>query len=83
MEMIIEGQKDDEYGVLTNTELEIVKAIAQGKTTKEIANERFSSIHTINTHRKNIFRKLKVNTAHDVIKYALRAGLVNPAEFYI
>lgn len=83
MEMIIEGQKDDEYGVLTNTELEIVKAIAQGKTTKEIANERFSSIHTINTHRKNIFRKLKVNTAHDVIKYALRAGLVNPTEFYI
>ncbi len=41
---------------LTCTELEILKAIAQGKTTKEIAADRFSSIHTINTHRKNIFR---------------------------
>jgi DNA-binding CsgD family transcriptional regulator len=69
--------------VLTETETEIVKAIAQGKTTKEIAEERFSSIHTITTHRKNIFRKLGVNTAHEVIKYALRAGLVDSSEFYI
>ena len=51
--------------------------------TKEIATERFSSIHTITTHRKNIFRKLKVNTAHEVIKYALRAGWVDPSDFYI
>ena len=84
MEQILAGlQEEKEPDVLTSTELEIVKAIAQGKTTKEIANERFSSVHTINTHRKNIFRKLKVNTAHEVIKYALRAGLVNPSEFYI
>ena len=69
--------------VLTATETEIVTAIAQGKTTKEIAQERFSSIHTITTHRKNIFRKLGVNTAHEVVKYALRAGLVDSSEFYI
>ncbi len=68
---------------LTCTELEILKAIAQGKTTKEIAADRFSSIHTINTHRKNIFRKLGVNTAHEAVKYAFRAGLVDPSEFYI
>ena len=69
--------------MLTATETEIVKAIAQGKTTKEIANERFSSVHTITTHRKNIFRKLGINTAHEVVKYALRAGLVDSSEFYI
>lgn len=68
---------------LTCTELEILKAIAQGKTTKEIAADRFSSIHTINTHRKNIFRKLGVNTAHEAVKYAFRAGLVDSSEFYI
>ena len=50
---------------------------------KEIATERVSSIHTINSHRKNIFRKLGVNCAHDAMKYAFRAGLVNEAEFYI
>ena len=76
-------QEDDKPDLLTATEVEIVKAIALGKTTKEIAEERFSSIHTITTHRKNIFRKLNVNTAHEVIKYALRAGLVDSSEFYI
>ena len=84
LEVIISQQSDGEKpGILTATETEIVKAIAQGKTTKEIAEERFSSIHTITTHRKNIFRKLGVNTAHEVIKYAIRAGLVDPSEFYI
>lgn len=84
LEVIISQQNDeDKPGILTATEAEIVKAIAQGKTTKEIAEERFSSIHTITTHRKNIFRKLGVNTAHEVIKYAIRAGLVDPSEFYI
>ncbi|SDH35026.1 DNA-binding response regulator, NarL/FixJ family, contains REC and HTH domains [Prevotella communis] len=85
LEAIISQQQeeDEQPSVLTNTETEIVKAIAQGKTTKEIASERFSSVHTITTHRKNIFRKLGVNTAHEVVKYALRAGLIDSSEFYI
>ena len=84
MEMLIsEGQQKVTPEVLTTTELEIVKGIAQGKTTKEIANERFSSIHTITTHRKNIFRKLGVNTAYEAMRYALRAGWVDPTELYI
>ena len=81
--IIIQQHEEAESSVLTATEMEIVKAIALGKTTKEIAAERFSSIHTINTHRKNIFRKLGINTAHEAVKYALRAGLINPSEFYI
>ena len=84
LETIISHQEEEERpSILTETETEIVKAIAQGKTTKEIAEERFSSVHTIITHRKNIFRKLKINTAHEVVKYALRAGLVDSSEFYI
>jgi DNA-binding NarL/FixJ family response regulator len=85
MEVILNQRQENENqpSILTETETEIVRAIAQGKTTKEIANERFSSVHTITTHRKNIFRKLGVNTAHEVIRYALRAGLVDSSEFYI
>ncbi len=84
LETIITQQKEGETSsILTTTEMEIVKAIALGKTTKEIAAERFSSVHTITTHRKNIFRKLGINTAHEAVKYALRAGLVDPSEFYI
>ncbi len=85
LEKIISDEQEEapSYGVLTATEIEIVKLIALGKSTKEIAIERFSSVHTISTHRKNIFRKLGVNTAHEVVKYALRAGLVDATEFYI
>lgn len=68
---------------LTKTETEVLKDIALGLTTKEIASKRFSSFHTINTHRKNIFRKLGVNNVHEATKYALRAGLVDSAEYYI
>ncbi len=68
---------------LTPTELEILKDIALGMTTREIAEKRFSSFHTVNTHRKNIFRKIGVNTVHEATKYALRAGLVDAAEYYI
>ena len=86
LEIIIthqQAEEEDRPSILTETETEIVRAIAQGKSTKEIAAERFSSVHTITTHRKNIFRKLGVNTAHEVVKYALRAGLVDSSEFYI
>ena len=84
LETIITQQQEEKTpSILTTTEMEIVKAIAQGKTTKEIAAERFSSIHTVTTHRKNIFRKLGINTAHEAVKYALRVGLIDPSEFYI
>ena len=58
----------DEVVKLTKTETEILKCIALGMTTKEIAEKRFSSCHTGNTHRKNIFRKLWVNNAHEATK---------------
>ncbi len=68
---------------LTKTEKEILREIALGKTTKEIALERCSSFHTINTHRKNIFHKLEVNTAHEATKYAIRAGLIDTSDYMI
>jgi len=74
---------DLQENILTVTEKEILHSLALGKTTKEIAAERFSSIHTITTHRKNIFRKLEVNTVYEATKYALRAGIVDSAEYYI
>ena len=52
--------------LLTQTEKNILKEIALGKTTKEIAAEKNLSFHTINSHRKNIFRKLGVNNAHQI-----------------
>ena len=81
--VITQQQEEEKPDLLTHTETEILRGIAQGKTTKEIAAERFSSVHTVTTHRKNIFRKLGINTAHEATKYALRAGLIDASEFYI
>ena len=69
--------------LLTPAERSILKEIALGKTTKEIAVERNLSFHTINSHRKNIFRKLGVNNAHEATKYAMKAGIGDLVEYYI
>lgn len=82
-ELFFEHMQENVTAKLTSTEVEIVQAIAHGKTTKEIAAERSLSIHTVNTHRKNIFKKLNINTAHEAIRYALRAGLIDTNDFYI
>lgn len=71
------------HTVLTATEIEVLRLIARGKSVKEIASERILSIHTIVTHKKNIFRKLEVNNVYEATKYALRAGLVEMVEYYI
>ena len=68
---------------LSNSETEIVKFIANGKTTKEIAEIKKLSFHTINTHRKNIFRKLNINNSSELVKYAINSGLINDIEYYI
>jgi DNA-binding NarL/FixJ family response regulator len=68
---------------LTNTEKEIVKHIAQGLTTKEIASKRNLSFHTIITHRKNIFRKLGINNSSELVLYAMRNGIIDTMEYYI
>lgn len=72
-----------EKSSLTTTEREILKALSLGKTTKDIAAERFLSVYTVMTHRKNIFRKLGVNNIQEAIRYALRIGIVDPVDYYI
>jgi DNA-binding NarL/FixJ family response regulator len=68
---------------LTASERLVLHEIAMGKTTKEIAYEQNLSFHTINTHRRNIFRKLEINNVHEAIKYAFRSGIIDLSEYYI
>jgi len=73
----------ESHDILTPTEKDVLREIAMGKTTKEIAAEKNLSFHTINSHRKNIFRKLEVNNVHEATKYAIRAGIVDMSDYYI
>ncbi|SRR5579871_99823 len=62
---------------LTERETEIIGKIAQGLTTREIASELFLSEFTINTHRRNICRKLNIYTPVGLINFAKEHGLVS------
>ncbi len=57
--------------VLSNREKEILHLIANGKTSKEIAGELFIAKTTVDTHRKNMIRKLQLNSGNELIKYAI------------
>jgi len=61
---------------LTERELEIVKLVAQGYTTSQISEMLCRSVHTINTHRKNILNKLGLNTPSELVLYAVKRGLI-------
>ncbi len=69
--------------LLTSTENEILKELAMGRSTREIAANRNISMHTVTTHRKNIFRKIEVNTVYEATKYAMKTGLIDLTEYYI
>ncbi len=74
---------DSPVDVLTTTEIEILRQTALGKKVKEIAAERFLSVHTVTAHKRNIFRKLHVNTSYEATRVAIKAGLIDVIEYYI
>ncbi|MBN2747086.1 MAG: response regulator transcription factor [Bacteroidales bacterium] len=61
---------------LTSREKEIIKLIAEGKSSSEVAEDLFISPATVQTHRRNIFNKLKVNKVSELIKYAYQNNII-------
>jgi DNA-binding NarL/FixJ family response regulator len=66
---------------LSVRELEIIKLIADGYTNTQVAEKLFISAHTVNTHRKNIMKKLGVNNTASIVMYAVKTNLVSPNKF--
>jgi DNA-binding NarL/FixJ family response regulator len=67
--------------VLSNREIEVLTLISEGLTNVQIANKLFLSSHTVNTHRKNIMQKLRVNNTAAMVMYAVKSGFVSPNRF--
>ena len=61
---------------LTPREREVLKLIAEGKSSKEIAAILFISVFTVNNHRASIMEKLNLKKATDLVKYAIRKGYI-------
>ena len=64
--------------VLTSREDEVVKLIAEGHSSKEIAQRLTISIKTVERHRSNILEKLGMRDRTELTRYAIRVGLVEP-----
>lgn len=71
-----ERKKVPEESRLTNREIEIVRLIEKEYSNKKIAESLFLSERTVETHRKNIFRKTKTNSLIGLIKYAYEHKLI-------
>ena len=63
-------------GKLTNRETEILRMVAEGLTSKQIADKLFLSVTTVNRHRTNIMKKTNIHDAVGLVKYAIRKKLI-------
>jgi DNA-binding NarL/FixJ family response regulator len=69
---------EEEFDVLTPRELEVLKLIAEAYTSKQIADELFISIKTVDRHRQNILEKLGMRDRVELTRYAIKRGLIQP-----
>ena len=72
----MEGADENKMEPLTTREKEILKYVSYGYTAQEIAKQNNISIHTVNTHIRNIYSKLAVNSRAEAIMKAVRHGII-------
>jgi DNA-binding NarL/FixJ family response regulator len=72
------ADEDGDHDPLTPRELEVLKLIAEGKTSKEIAELLVLSIKTVERHRADILHRLGMRDRVDLTRYAIRRGLIQP-----
>jgi two-component system response regulator NreC len=74
---VASDQENEKYGTLSPREREVLQLVAGGQTNREIAESLFLSIRTVEKHRQAAMRKLDLSSPGDVMKYAIRRGLVD------
>ena len=77
IEDYLDQVEEEPYDQLTAREREILKLIADGNTGREIADMLFLSLKTVLGHRTRIMEKLDIHNRTELIKYAMRKGLVS------
>ena len=68
---------DVAYGSLTSREQEVLRLLAEGFSSKEIADKLSISPKTVENHRANIMKKLDLHSIHELVRYAARLGLID------
>lgn len=73
-----DGEPTDEIEELTEREQEVLALLAEGASNDTIADQLSISKHTVARHRENIMRKLGLHNRSELVKYAIRKGLIEP-----
>lgn len=73
----LKGDTSDYQALLTNRELDVLKAIAAGMQTKEIAESLHVSVNTVESHRKSLFSKFEVRNAVELVVKAINNGVIH------
>ena len=68
---------EDSYELLSPREREILQLVAEGKSSKEVANMLNLSVYTVETHRAKLMQKLNLRSVPEVILYAVRKGIIS------
>jgi DNA-binding NarL/FixJ family response regulator len=70
------GQAGPPEELLSERELQVLLRLAQGQTNREIANDLFISVKTVDTYRASLLRKLDLRNNADITRFALQTGLL-------
>jgi DNA-binding NarL/FixJ family response regulator len=73
-----DGDRAQGEGLLTAREREVVQLVAEGKTSKEVAGALHISVRTAENHRAHILRKLNLDSAAEMVRYAVRNKMIEP-----
>lgn len=71
------GKEKDSYEILTDREKEILSYIAKGYSNKEVAEHLIVSVKTIESHKAKIMEKLHLKTRPELVRYAVKRGLLD------
>ncbi len=74
-EILSKDQENEQGGIITNREQLVLRLISHGLNNKQMARELNVSVRTIETHKRNIKRKLKIDTTTGLVRYAIDYGL--------
>ncbi|MCP4116674.1 MAG: response regulator transcription factor [Desulfobacteraceae bacterium] len=72
-----DGNRKLPYGKFTKKEREVLQLIAEGGKTREIAEKMFVSVKTVETHRRNIMKKLNIHTVAGLTRFAIKEGIIS------
>lgn len=67
----------DAFAKLTEREREVLQLLAEGHSTKEIADKLCLSVPTVHTHRQHLMRKVSARSVADLVRYAIREGIIS------